>query len=113
MLFYLFYFFCALGFLTKGMIGIVFPFGILTIWLIGIGRWRAILKLLSPVGIIIFLIVVCPWLILAQKENTDFLWFFFVREHFLRFTTPMHGKTEPFYFYWPILIGGLTPWLFF
>jgi 4-amino-4-deoxy-L-arabinose transferase-like glycosyltransferase len=50
---------------------------------------------------------------MAQKENPDFLWFFFVREHFLRFTTKMHGKTEPFYFYLPILIGGLIPWIFY
>ena len=47
---------------------------------------------------------------MAQKENPDFLWFFFVREHFLRFTTKMHGKTEPFYFYLPIIIGGIIPW---
>jgi 4-amino-4-deoxy-L-arabinose transferase-like glycosyltransferase len=83
------------------------------IWLIWTGQWRKILLLFSPVGIFIFLITVSPWLILAQKENSDFLWFFFVREHFLRFTTKMHGKTEPFYFYLPILAGGLIPWLFY
>ncbi|MHB8139479.1 MAG: ArnT family glycosyltransferase [Smithellaceae bacterium] len=107
---YLFYFTCALAFLTKGIIGVVFPFAILVIWLIWTGRWRQILRLISPVGILIFLIVVCPWLYLAQKENADFLWFFFVREHFLRFTTQMHGKTEPFYYFLPIIIGGTLPW---
>jgi len=112
-LFYLFYFACALAFLTKGVIGVVFPFGILFFWLIWIGRWRQIWNLFSPAGILIFLIVSCPWLILAQKENSDFLWFFFVREHLLRFTTKMHGKTEPFYFYLPIVIGGLIPWLLY
>jgi len=109
-LFYLYYFLCALAFLIKGLIGVVFPFGILMIWLIWTGQWRDIWKLFSPVGIVIFLIVVCPWLILAQKENPDFLWFFFVREHFLRFTTKMHGKTEPFYYYLPIIIAGVLPW---
>ncbi len=109
-LFYLFYFICALAFLTKGIIGVVFPFGILIVWLLWSGQWRKLLLLFSPVGILIFLMTVCPWLILAQKENSDFLWFFFVREHFLRFTTKMHGKTEPFYFYLPILIGGVLPW---
>jgi 4-amino-4-deoxy-L-arabinose transferase-like glycosyltransferase len=112
-LFYLFYFTCALGFLTKGVIGVVFPFGILVIWLVWTGKGRQIWKLFSPIGILLFLIVVCPWLIMAQKENHDFLWFFFVREHFLRFTTKMHGKTEPFYFYLPIFVGGLIPWLFY
>ena len=91
----------------------VFPFGILIIWLIWAHQWREIWKLFSPIGILLFLIVVCPWLIMAQKENPDFLWFFFIREHFLRFTTKMHGKTEPFYFYLPILVGGLIPWLFY
>jgi 4-amino-4-deoxy-L-arabinose transferase-like glycosyltransferase len=109
-LYYLFYFTCALAFLTKGIIGVVFPFAILVIWLIWAGRWRQILQLISPVGILIFLVVVCPWLYLAQKENSDFLWFFFVREHFLRFTTQMHGKTEPFYYFLPIIIGGTIPW---
>ena len=107
---YLFYFTCALAFLTKGIIGVVFPFAILVIWLIWAGRWRQILRLISPVGILIFLMVVCPWLYLAQKENADFLWFFFVREHFLRFTTQMHGKTEPFYYFVPIIIVGTLPW---
>ena len=109
-LYYLFYFSCALAFLTKGVIGVVFPFIVLVLWLIWAGRWRQIWQLFSPIGILIFLIVVCPWLILAQKENSDFLWFFFVREHFLRFTTKMHGKTEPFYYYLPIIIVGTIPW---
>jgi 4-amino-4-deoxy-L-arabinose transferase-like glycosyltransferase len=112
-LLYLFYLFCALAFLTKGVIGVLFPFGILIVWLIWIGRWRQIWKLFSPIGILIFSVVAFPWLILAQKENSDFLWFFFVREHFLRFTTKMHGKTEPFYFYLPIIIGGMVPWIFY
>lgn len=110
---YLFYFSCALAFLTKGLIGIVFPFGILVVWLFWTRQWRRIWEFFSPAGIFIFLAVTCPWLIMAQKENPDFLWYFFVREHFLRFTTKMHGKTEPFYYYIPILFGGLIPWLFY
>ncbi|HOW58043.1 MAG TPA: glycosyltransferase family 39 protein, partial [Smithellaceae bacterium] len=109
-LFYFFYFTCALTFLTKGLIGLMLPFGILIIWLGWMGRPRDILRLISPVGIVIFAAVVCPWLILAQKENPDFIWFFFVQEHFLRYTTSMHGKGEPFYFYLPVILAGTIPW---
>lgn len=109
-LFYLFYFVCALTFLTKGLIGVVFPFAILIIWLFWVGRWRNAVLMFSPVGILIFIVVVSPWLILAHLENPDFLWFFFVREHFMRFTTQMHGKVEPFYFYLPFILGGTIPW---
>ncbi|MGZ6291611.1 MAG: ArnT family glycosyltransferase [Syntrophales bacterium] len=110
---YLFYLFCSLAFLTKGLIGIVFPAAILIIWLVLSGRWREILRLLSPVGIIIFLAVAGPWLFLVQRANKDFLWFFFIQEHFLRYTTTMHSRNEPIFFYIPIIIAGTMPWWVF
>ena len=110
---YFFYLFCALAFLAKGLIGIVFPFAIIILWLSLSGRWRDILKLFSPAGIMIFFTVAGPWLVLVQRENKDFLWFFFVQEHFLRYTTTIHDKKEPFYFYIPIILAGTMPWCAF
>jgi 4-amino-4-deoxy-L-arabinose transferase-like glycosyltransferase len=107
---YLFYLFCSLAFLTKGLIGIVFPSAIVIIWLVLAGRWRDTLRLFSPTGIIIFLAVAGPWLILVQGANKDFLWFFFVQEHFLRYTTTMHSRNESVFFYVPIIIAGAMPW---
>jgi 4-amino-4-deoxy-L-arabinose transferase-like glycosyltransferase len=46
----------------------------------------------------------------VQRANKDFLWFFFVQEHFLRYTTTTHSKNEPIYFYVPIIIAGTMPW---
>jgi 4-amino-4-deoxy-L-arabinose transferase-like glycosyltransferase len=51
--------------------------------------------------------------ILVQRANPDFLWFFFVQEHFLRFTTKMHDHYEPIWYFLPIVFGGLLPWLAF
>ena len=110
---YLFYFSCALAFLTKGLIGIVFPFAILILWLIISWRWRDIFLLFSPAGILIMLAISCPWIILAQQANKDFLWFFFVQEHFLRYTTTMHGKENFLFYYVPIIIAGTLPWCAF
>ncbi|MCX6349566.1 MAG: glycosyltransferase family 39 protein, partial [Candidatus Aureabacteria bacterium] len=47
---YLLYAACAVSFLIKGLIGIVFPFAILVLWLLVERRWRAIFSLFSPVG---------------------------------------------------------------
>jgi 4-amino-4-deoxy-L-arabinose transferase-like glycosyltransferase len=47
---YLLYVSSALAFLTKGLIGIVFPFAILVLWLFISGRWRDVSRLFSPVG---------------------------------------------------------------
>lgn len=110
---YLLYLASALAFLTKGLIGIVFPFGILFLWLAFSRRWRDIVRLISPVGIALMLAVSLPWLILVQRANPDFFWFFFVHEHFLRYTTTIHGRYKPFLYFIPIVIGGIVPWLGF
>jgi 4-amino-4-deoxy-L-arabinose transferase-like glycosyltransferase len=107
---YLLYLNGALAFLTKGLIGIVFPFAIMILWLSISKRWHDILRLFSPVGMIIFLLISCPWIILVQKANKDFLWFFFIREHFLRFTTTLHARNQTILFYIPVVVLGTVPW---
>jgi 4-amino-4-deoxy-L-arabinose transferase-like glycosyltransferase len=107
---YLLYLGCGLAFLTKGLIGIVFPMAILFLWLSVQRRWRDIPSLFSPVGLALFLAVVLPWILLVQKANPDFLWFFFVREHLLRYTTTVHGRYHTFLTYVPVLLLGTLPW---
>jgi 4-amino-4-deoxy-L-arabinose transferase-like glycosyltransferase len=110
---YLLYLFSALAFLAKGLIGVVFPFGILFIWLILSGRWRQTLTLFSPFGMVLFAAVALPWLILVQQANPDFFRFFFIQEHLLRYATKMHDRYQPIYFYLPIILAGTLPWCAF
>jgi 4-amino-4-deoxy-L-arabinose transferase-like glycosyltransferase len=110
---YLLYLFSGLAFLAKGLIGIAFPFGVLTIWLLISRRWRDIFALFSPVGIMIFSAIALPWLILVQQQNPDFFRFFFIQEHLLRYATRMHDRYQPFYFYLPIILAGTLPWCAF
>jgi len=103
----------GLAFLTKGLVGIVFPAAILCLWLLFTRRYRQIGSALSLTGILLFLAVALPWVVLVQRQNPDFLWFFFVREQFLRYTTAVHHHTEPFWFFVPIVAAGFLPWLAF
>jgi 4-amino-4-deoxy-L-arabinose transferase-like glycosyltransferase len=107
---YLLYVGSALAFLTKGLIGVVFPFAITILWLSIFKRWRDILRLFSPAGMILFLLISCPWIILVQKANKDFLWFFFIQEHFLRYTTELSHRSHGILSYVPIVIFGTLPW---
>ncbi|HEY5995496.1 MAG TPA: hypothetical protein VIU29_00675, partial [Candidatus Deferrimicrobiaceae bacterium] len=101
----------ALAFLAKGLIGMVFPAAVLVLWALFAKRPKAILKLFSPVGIGIFLAIALPWVLLVQKANPDFFRFFFIREHFQRFTTEqVHHRGAPFWFFLPIVAAGLFPW---
>lgn len=105
---------CAgLAFLTKGLVGIVFPGAILLIWLLFTRRYRDIRRAFSPAGILLFLAVALPWVVLVQRSNPDFLRFFFVHEQFLRYTTTIHHHVEPFWFFLPVVVAGFLPWLGF
>ena len=107
---YLLYVGSALAFLTKGLIGVVFPFAITILWLSISKRWADILRLFSPVGMILFLLISCPWIILVQKANKDFLQFFFIREHFLRYTTELSHRNPGIWSYAPVVLLGTLPW---
>jgi len=107
---YLLYVGSGLAFLTKGLIGVVFPFAIIILWLFISKRWRDMLRLFSPVGMILLLLISCPWIILVQKANKDFLWFFFIHEHFLRYTATNGSRNHPIWFYIPIVLLGTLPW---
>jgi 4-amino-4-deoxy-L-arabinose transferase-like glycosyltransferase len=107
---YGFYGACALAFLTKGMIGVLFPPAVLLLHLLWMRRGWVILRLFSPGGLILFAAPVGAWILLVQRANPDFLWFFFIHEHFLRYTTEIHERVEPFWYYLPVAFFGTTPW---
>ncbi len=106
----LFYAACALAFLTKGVIGAIFPPTVIVLWLLWSRRWRDIGRLLSLRGVLIFSLPVGLWLVMVQRANPDFFWFFFIHEHFLRYTTKIHERVEPFWYYLPVILLGITPW---
>jgi 4-amino-4-deoxy-L-arabinose transferase-like glycosyltransferase len=107
---YGFYGSSALAFLTKGVIGVVFPPAIIVLWLLWSRRWRDILRIFSTGGILLFALPVGAWLFMVQRANPDFFWFFFIHEHFLRYTTKIHERVEPFWYYLPVVLLGITPW---
>jgi len=111
---YGFYGASALAFLTKGVIGVVFPPAVIVLWLFWSRRWqeafRDIWGIFSPGGTLLFALPVGAWLFMVQRTNPDFCWFFFIHEHFLRYTTKIHERVEPCWYYLPVVFLGITPW---
>ncbi len=62
-------------------------------------------------GLALFAVIVVPWFWLVSARNPDFLYFFFVHEHFMRFLTTVHDRVEPWWFFGPIALLALLPWL--
>jgi len=113
---------CALNVLTKSLIGLVFPFGAIAIFLLLTGNLRHLLRLRWLSSTIVFLAIAAPWHIMAAIRNPSqgavkgFLWFYFVNEQFLRFVgkrVPPGYDTVPIFIFWGLLLVWLVPWIFF
>ena len=102
---------CALAMLSKGLIGIVLPFGTIALYLLIRRDWGLIRQMRIVPGSILFLAIAAPWFIAVSLANEEFLRFFFIQEHFQRFTTEMHGRAHPAWYFLPILAAGMAPWL--
>ncbi|MDD3180273.1 MAG: glycosyltransferase family 39 protein [Opitutaceae bacterium] len=119
LLFYALYACAACATLTKGLIGFMLPGAVIFLWLLLLNQWSRLRPLYLPTGLVLFLAIAAPWHVLASLANhsavkeQDFAWFYFVHEHFLRFTTTIHGRHQPWWFFVPILIFGLFPWVVF
>ncbi|HEY4082902.1 MAG TPA: glycosyltransferase family 39 protein [Burkholderiaceae bacterium] len=104
----------AVGVLAKGLIGFVIPGLVVTVWLLLRGRWRVFLRLFSLPGLLIFLVIAGPWFLLMQQRFPDFLYYFFVVQHFKRFAASGFNNVQPFWFYPAVLLGATVfwwPWL--
>jgi 4-amino-4-deoxy-L-arabinose transferase-like glycosyltransferase len=99
----------ALGVLTKGLIAAVLTAGVIGTFLLLRADARALRWTVSPVGMLVFLLVVLPWFVLVSTRNPEFLHFFIIDQHIRRYVQGT-DHPEPFWFYAPILLGGTLPW---
>lgn len=108
--YYLFFLFSALAVLTKGLIGVLFPAGIVFLYLVLARRLYLLKEMQLPGGIALFLITAAPWFVLVSWHNPEFPRFFFIHEHFERFLTKVHRHYQPAWFFIPILLMTMFPW---
>ncbi len=132
----LFYAALACGVLLKGLIGLVFPIAICTVYAFLCGQlfsretWP---KLRPARGILLFLAIAAPWHALAILHNPPhfdltlhadpnfgrnfrgFFWFYFINDQFLRFTNgrwPHDYNTVPRVWFWLYHVLWFFPWSF-
>lgn len=101
----------ALAVLSKGLIGVVLPGFVLVVYTLVARDWALWRRLHLVTGLIVFFAVSAPWFVLISVRNPEFVWFFFVHEHFQRFTSAVHNRSEPLWYFVPLLLAGFLPWL--
>ena len=99
------------AFLSKGLIGLVIPAGAMVLTALLLRRPAIVSALRWWPGAAVFGLLVVPWLVAVQVRNPGFFEFFFVHEHLQRFTSEIHRRVEPWWYFVPVLLLGGLPWL--
>jgi len=100
----------ALAVLSKGLIGVVLPFATLVAYALWHRQPGALARLHWLPGLAVFAAIAAPWFVLAARANPEFLQYFFLHEHFRRFTSTAHNRAGPVWYFAPILLLAVGPW---
>ncbi len=101
----------ALAFLSKGPIGIVLPGAVLVLYTLISRDWKLWARLHLVSGLILFFVIAAPWFVLVAMKNPEHPYFFFIVQNFQRFTSPIANRPGPIYYFVPMLVAGIVPWI--
>ena len=104
---------CALGVLSKGLIGLLLPGFVLFVWVAYTWQWRKILALPWVSGLLLFALIALPWFVMAAREYPDMLAYMFGKHQFGRYTATTFNNARPWWFYIMAVTVLLFPWIFF
>jgi 4-amino-4-deoxy-L-arabinose transferase-like glycosyltransferase len=105
------YFAIGAAVLTKGPVGAALPLITAAIFLSNEGQWGGAVRRFHPLaGLTITAVLSLPWFIAITIREPGFFDFYVVGEHLRRFLEPRYSHGEPFYYYVPVIAGGLMPW---
>jgi 4-amino-4-deoxy-L-arabinose transferase-like glycosyltransferase len=101
----------ALAVLSKGIVVGVLAGGALIAYTLIERDARPWRRLHLMPGVALFLAITAPWFVVVSLRNPSFPGFFFVHEHFTRFLTTVHQRVEPWWFFLPLVLLAVLPWL--
>ncbi|MBI4798058.1 MAG: glycosyltransferase family 39 protein, partial [Desulfarculus sp.] len=110
---YLFWTGCAVGFLTKGLLGPGLPAMAVVLFALLGREWILLKRLADWRGALLFLILVAPWNILVSLANPEYP-AYFLHENVGRLVAGQEFKRhQPFWYYLPLLPAAFLPWVAF
>src|SRR6184192_711184 len=101
----------ALAVLSKGIVVGVLAAAALILYSLSerdTHTWR---RLHPGAGLALFTAIAAPLFVVVSLRNPSFPGFFFVHEHFTRFLTTVHQRVEPWWYFLPLLLVGVLPWV--
>lgn len=109
--YYFMYFFAGLATVTKGPIGLLFPGGIIFLYLLATRSFGQVKKMKIVSGTILYALVAVPWYgAMYSLHGSAFIDTFLGFHNITRFTSPEHPEGVLWYYFIPVLILGFFPW---
>jgi 4-amino-4-deoxy-L-arabinose transferase-like glycosyltransferase len=106
----------SLAGLTKGLIGLLFPFAAAAAYAFLLGGRDFLRRLRPGLGLSIVAIVFLPWHLLLAWKDPEFLRFYFLNEHFARFFSrrdPINYTPLSVPAFWTSTLLWMFPWILF
>ncbi|MFH1033176.1 MAG: glycosyltransferase family 39 protein [Pseudomonadota bacterium] len=108
---YLFWAGCAVGFLTKGLLGPGLPAMAVVLFALLGREWALLRRLADWRGVLLFALLVAPWNILVSLANPEYP-AYFLKENVGRLLAGSQFKRDqPFWYYLPLLPAAFLPWV--
>ena len=104
---------CAMGMLSKGLIGIALPGLVILVWLVWTRQFMKVWRLPWVSGLTLFSLLALPWFVMAQQRYPQFFDYMFVGQQFRRYTAASYNNPQAWWFYLVALALLLFPWVFF
>ncbi|HQR49772.1 MAG TPA: glycosyltransferase family 39 protein [Steroidobacteraceae bacterium] len=98
----------GLGILTKGPVALMIPLAAGIPYAV---RRRALPAVLFGPGVILASIVVAPWVVQMSQALPGYLHYVLVTETWARVSSDQLHRSEPFWFFVPVLVVGTMPWI--
>ena len=99
----------AFAFMLKGFLAFALPAIVAAPFLIWNREWKK-LFVFPWLPLALILLIAIPWALTQHRAEPDFWRYFFVEEHWKRFTSGTYDrKAQPFWYFIPILLGGVLP----
>lgn len=103
---------CALGVLSKGLIGLALPGLVIFVWLIWTRQAKKMLSFPWFSGGLIFAVLAVPWFVLAQQQYPGLFDYLFGAQQFGRYTGKTFNNVREWWFYGLAMLLLFFPWLF-
>jgi 4-amino-4-deoxy-L-arabinose transferase-like glycosyltransferase len=108
-----FYLLMALGMLAKGPVAPFLAGAVIILFAAIVRDWTIVTKSFWVPAVLLFCVVAVPWYIAVQLRNPQFFREFILEHNLARFSSNLYHHPEPFWYYVPVILLALAPWIVF